>query len=85
MLSDCVLLMNLVEAMELHRALSTFLPKSARVRPKFIFYNAEEEGYMVWVKEDSVKSDYLSFMKGIVETRHLRIKKQEGYLVMQSL
>ena len=77
--------MNFVEAMEIHRALSAFLPKSLRVRPKFIFYNAEKEGYMVWVREDSVGSDYLSFMKEIVETRHLRIRKQEGYLVMHSL
>ncbi len=77
--------MNFVEAMELLRALSTFLPKSLRVRPNFIFYNAEKEGYMVWVKEDSVKSDYLSFMKEIVETRHLRIRNFEGYLVIHSL
>ena len=77
--------MNFVEAMELLRALSTILPKSLRVHPKFIFYNAEKEGYMVCVKEDSVKSDYFSFMKEIVETRHLRIRKLEGYLVIHSL
>ena len=77
--------MNFVEAMEILRALSTFLPKSLRVRANFIFYDAEKEGYMVWVKEDSVKSDYLSFMKEIVETRHLRIRNLEGYLVIHSL
>ena len=79
------MLMNFVEAMDLLRALSEFPPESSRVRPKFILYNAENEGYMVCVKEDSVKSDYLSFMNEIVETRHLGIRKQEGYLVMHSL
>ena len=77
--------MNFIEAMELLRTLSTFSPKALRVRPKLIFYDAEKEGYVVCVKEDSVKSDYLSFMTEIADTRDLRIRKQEGYLVIHSL
>ena len=76
--------MNFVEAMELLRALSTFSPKSSRLRPKFTFYDAEKEGYVVYVKEDSALSDYVSHVKEIVKTRALRIRKQEGYLVIHS-
>jgi hypothetical protein len=76
--------MNFVEAMELLRALSAFSPKSLRVRPKFTFYDAEKEGYVVCVKEDSVLSDYFSYLKEIVKTRDLRIRKQEGYLFIHS-
>ena len=76
--------MNFVEDMELLRALSRFYPKTSRIRPKMVVYNAEKDGYMLWVDEDSVKSNYLRFMKEIVETRHLRIMKHEGYLVIHS-
>jgi len=76
--------MNFVEAMELLRALVKFYPKTSRIAPKTVLYDAEKEGYTVWVNEDSLKSDYLRFMKEIVETRQLRIRKQEGYVVIQS-
>ena len=76
--------MNFVEAMELLRALSAFLPKSLRVRPKFTFYDAEKEGYVVYVKEDAVLSDYVSYVNEIVKARDLRIRKQEGFLVIHS-
>ena len=76
--------MNFVEAMELLRALVNFCPKTSRIAPKTVLYDAEKEGYMVWVNEDSLKSDYLRFMREIVETRHLRTRNQEGYVVIQS-
>jgi len=76
--------MNFVDALELIRALVKFCPKTSRIAPKTVLYDAEKEGYMVWVNEDSLKSDYLRFMKEIVETRQLRIRKQEGYMVIQS-
>ena len=70
--------------MELLRALVNFCPKTSRIAPKTVLYDAEKEGYMVWVNEDSLKSDYLRFMREIVETRHLRARNQEGYVVIQS-
>ena len=81
---DRALLMNFVEAMELLRALSKLYPKISLIAPKTVLYDAEKEGYMIWVNEDSVKPDYFCFMKEIVETRHLSIGKHEGYLVMRS-
>jgi hypothetical protein len=77
--------MNFVEAMELLRALSKFFRKNLRICPKLVFYDSEKEGYTIFVKEDSVKPDYLIYMKEIVETRQLRIKNQEGYLAISSL
>ena len=76
--------MNFVESMELLQALVNFCPETLRIAPKTVLYDAEKEGYMVWVNEDSLKSDYLRFMKEIVETRQLRIREQEGYAVIQS-
>ena len=76
--------MNFVESMELLQALVNFCPKTSRIAPKTVLYDAEKEGYTVWVNEDSMKSDYLRFMKEIVETRQLRTRKQKGYMVIQS-
>jgi hypothetical protein len=75
--------MNFVEAMELLQALVKFCPETSRIGPKTVLYDAEKKGYMVWVNEDSLKSDYLRFMKEIVETRQLITRKQKGYMVIQ--
>jgi rRNA maturation protein Rpf1 len=77
--------MNFVEAMELLRALSKFFPLTSRIHPRMVFYDAQKEGYMIWINEDSVKPNYLHFINEIVETRHLIIRKHEGYLVIRSL
>ncbi len=83
-LLDCVMLMNFIEAMELLRTLSKFYPKTVLNRPKLVFFDAEKEGYMIYLNENSVKADYLIHLKEIVETRHLDMMKNNGYLVIHS-
>ncbi len=78
------MLMNFVEAMELLRALSKSYPKTALNRPRLVFFDAEKEGYMIYLTENSVKPDNLIHLKEIVETRHLSIRKNNGYLVIRS-
>ncbi len=78
------MLMNFIEAMELLRALSKFYPKTALYRPKLVFFDAEKEGYMIYLNENSVKPDYLIHLREIVETRHLDVMKNNGYLVIHS-
>jgi len=76
--------MNFVEAVETLRDLSEFRLKTLRARPRIVFYDAEKQGYTLWVNEDSLKTDYLGFLKEIVATRQLRIRKHEGYLIIHS-
>jgi hypothetical protein len=76
--------MNFVEVMELFRALSKFCPQTSLISPKMVCYNAEHEGYMIMVNEGLVKPNYHRFLTEIVETRHLRMRKDEGYLVIHS-
>lgn len=80
---DCVMAMNFVEAMELLRTLK-FYSKTALNYPKLVFFDAEKEGYMIYLDEDSVRSDNLSRLKEIVETRNLCVRKNNGYLVIRS-
>jgi hypothetical protein len=75
--------MNFLGALEL-RTLTKCYPKTSRTAPRMALYDAENEGYTIWVNKDSLKTDFLCFMKEIVEARHLRIKKNERYLVIQS-
>lgn len=82
-LLDCVMAMNFVEAMELLRTLK-FYSKTALNYPKLVFFDAEKEGYMIYLNEDSVQSDNLSRLKEIVETRNLCVRKNNGYLVIRS-
>jgi hypothetical protein len=76
--------MNFVEAVEILRDLSEFRIETLRVRPRVVFYDAEKQGYTLWVNEDSLKTDYFGFLKRIVETRQLRIRKHKGYLIIHS-
>jgi hypothetical protein len=76
--------MNFLGALELLQALGKFYPKTSRTAPKMALYDAEKDGYTVWVNENSVKPDYLCFMNDTVKTRQLRIRKHEAYLVIQS-
>jgi hypothetical protein len=64
--------------------LSKFYPQTSLISPKMVFYNAEHEGYMIMVNEGLVKPNYQRFLTEIVETRHLRMRKDEGYLVIHS-
>ncbi len=83
-LLDRVMLMNFVEAMELLRALSGIYPKTALNCPRLVFFDAEKEGYMIYLNENSVEPDNLIQLEEIVETRHLSIRKNNRYLVIRS-
>ena len=80
--------MNFNDVIELLRALSIFHLKRAWTiqweRPKIVPQDASNRDYALEVKEDTLEPDCLSFLKGIVETRHFRLRKQCGYLFIQS-
>jgi len=80
--------MNFNDIIELLRALSIFHLKHAMTvqweRPRIIPQYAACRDYALEVKEDKLEPDYLSFLKGIVETRKYRLTKHSGYLSIQS-
>jgi len=72
--------MNFNDVIELLRALSIFHLKRARTiqweRPRIVPQDASSRDYALEVKEDTLEPDYLSFLKGIVETRQYRLRKR---------
>jgi len=80
--------MNFNDVIELLRALSIFHLKRALTiqweRPRIVPQDASSRDYALEVKEDTLEPDYLSFLKGIVETRQYRLRKHSGYLSIQS-
>ena len=80
--------MNFNDVIELLRALSIFHLKRAWTiqweRLRIVPQDASNRDYALEVKEDTLEPDCLSFLKGIVETRHFTLRKQCGYLFIQS-
>jgi hypothetical protein len=77
--------LNFVEAVEFLRAVSAFRKKYSGELPKLQVYNAENEGYVIWVKTSSINPEFHNFLRQVVETRGLGIREHEGYLVVRSV
>jgi len=76
--------MDFFEAMEMLRILSGILSKKTEERPKLVVYDAQKEGYTLWVRQNVVEPNYLSLLKEIIETRCLTIGKYGKYFVIRS-
>jgi hypothetical protein len=77
--------LNFVEAVEFLRTISAFRQEYQGELPKLQVYNAESEGYVIWVKTNSVNAEFRSFLRQVVRTRGLRIRKRDEYLVIHSV
>jgi hypothetical protein len=78
-------LLNFVEAVECLRTVSAFQTECAGELPKLQVYNAENEGYVIWIKNSLISEEFRNFLMQVVETRRLGIKKTEGYLIIYSV
>jgi hypothetical protein len=74
--------MNFVEIMELERVVSAFQTKFLAETPKIHVYDTQNEGYVLCIKKDLVKSGYLSFLEKVATTRGLRIRQLRGYFIL---
>jgi hypothetical protein len=77
--------MNFVEALEFMRAVKAFRCKNSKELPKMQLYDFVKEGYVVYVKMDSVNKEFSKFLKKAVETRGLILSKTNGFLAVRSL
>jgi hypothetical protein len=73
---------NFSEAIELLEAVSDFHFKSSEEPPDFCIYDNQNQGYSLRVKAKSVSEEYRYYLNDIVESRKLRIRESDGYIVI---
>ena len=73
--------MNLSEAVKLLDAISDFDFKSSE-KPNFSVYDRQTEGVVLCVKANLVTEEYLRYLKKIIESYKLGIRKSEEYLII---
>jgi hypothetical protein len=71
--------MNLNEAVALLNAVSDFHFKASEEKPDFYIYDNQKEGYVLYIKAQSISEEYRNYLKEICESRNLRIPDSEGY------
>ena len=74
--------MNFNEAVELLEVVSDFHFKSSEEKPDFCVYDNQNQGYTLCVKAQLINEEYRNYLKEIVESRELRIRESEGYLII---
>jgi hypothetical protein len=77
-----VLVLNLADVMELQSAAVLFHGETPKEAPKFSIVDSQKEGYVLYIKASSVSPEYLNFLKNLVTSRKLGIKKSEGYIII---
>jgi len=70
--------------MELQNAVTTFRPEIPEEKPKLCIYDTQKEGYILYIKANSVSGKCLLFLKNLVNSRKLRIRESEKYLIIYS-
>ena len=75
--------MNFVEAVEFMRTVSGHRHDFGEL-PKLQLYNAEKEGYVVWIKTKFINKEFLGFLTHIAETRRLNLRRFEDFLTVSS-
>lgn len=74
--------MNLDEAVELLRIVSTITVKESAKQPEIrIVYNIGE-GYTLRIKTKAVNAEYRNHLNRIVESSKFRIRKSKRYLII---
>ena len=70
--------------MELQNAVTTFRLEPQEEKPKLCIYDTQKEGYILYIKANSVSAKCLLFLKKLVNSRKLRIRESEKYLIIYS-
>ena len=78
----CGQFLNLNEAIDLLDAISNFNFKDVEKIPNFSIWDKQKDGYVLCVKANSVTEEYRDYLKGIVESRKLRMRELDGYLMI---
>ena len=70
--------------MEPQNAVTAFRREALEKTPKFCIYDTQKEGYVLYIKASSVNTKYLDFLKNLVSSLKLGIRKTEDYLIIYS-
>ena len=84
MQSLLVYTVNFVEAFEFIRAVKAFRSKYSEVLPALQLYDAEKEGYCVYIKIGSFHGNFLDYLKMVVKTRGLQLRRGKAFLIVSS-
>ncbi len=76
--------MDFVEAVEFLKTVTASRTECSGEQPKLQLYDAEKEGYVIWIKTSSLNMESLNLLKQIVETRGLQLNKSKGFLLISS-
>jgi hypothetical protein len=80
--SGCGQFLNFIEAIELLDSISDFNFKGFKKKPSFSIYDKQKDGFVLCVKANLVNEEYRNFLQGIVESRNLRMRELDGYLII---
>jgi O-phosphoseryl-tRNA(Cys) synthetase len=73
---------NFNEAIDLLEAVSDFQFEPSEEKPEFSVMDNQNQGYTLHVKAQLVNEKYRKYLVEIVESRKLRIRESEGYLII---
>ncbi len=82
-LSCGIKIVNFVELMELNRAFSS-LPFKCKDHASFQFYDAQKDGYCIFVKKEDLDDSCLLELRKIVEKRNLDLRESGTYFIIAS-
>lgn len=74
--------MNLAEAVELLDVVSEFSFEATEKIPDLHIYDNQKYGFVLCVKADLVSKEYRNYIEEIVNSRNLRVRETEGYLMI---
>jgi len=74
--------LNFSEAIRLLEVVSDFPFKPSEKKLGFSIYDNQNQGYTLRVKASLVNSEYLKYVKEIVESRKLGMRESDGYLTI---
>jgi hypothetical protein len=73
---------NLSEAIELLELVTDFNFENPDKRPSFSLYDNQKDGFVICVNAELISEDYRRYLKYIVESRNLRLRESDGYLMI---
>ena len=74
--------LDLAQVIELQNAVDNFHSETQAVPPKLCIYETQKEGYVLYVKESSVNTEYRDFLNNLVNSLNFRIREYEDYIVI---
>jgi hypothetical protein len=76
--------MDFVEAVEFLKTVTAFRTEYSGELPKLQLYDAEKEGYVIWIRASSLNVEFLNLLKKVVEARGLQLRRSQGFLLISS-